>query len=65
MLTERSDSAVPAVPPPLNKRRTHWVEPEVVVEVEFLNWTDDHRLRNPVFRGVRTDKRVDEARGDG
>jgi bifunctional non-homologous end joining protein LigD len=42
-----------------------WVEPEVVVEVEFASWTGDGRLRHPVFHGVRTDKRVDEARGDG
>jgi bifunctional non-homologous end joining protein LigD len=64
MLSERTDAPVPGVPPPLNRRRTHWVEPEVVIEVEFLNWTDDGRLRNPVYRGVRTDKTVDEARGD-
>ena len=65
MLTERADPPVPGVPPPLNRRRLRWVQPEIVVEVEFLHWTDDHRLRNPVFRGVRTDKNVDEARGDG
>ncbi len=64
MLSEQADAAVPGVPPPLNKRRTHWVDPQVVVEVEFLHWTDDRRLRNPVFRGMRADKRVDEARGD-
>ncbi|HKC29379.1 MAG TPA: hypothetical protein VKB75_15300 [Jatrophihabitans sp.] len=41
------------------------MRPEVVVEVEFSAWTEDGRLRQPVFRGVRTDKSVDEARGDG
>jgi bifunctional non-homologous end joining protein LigD len=64
-------SDVPACPlpetPPASPggRIVHWVEPAVVVEIEFANWTDDRRLRHPVFRGIRTDKRPDEARGDG
>jgi bifunctional non-homologous end joining protein LigD len=65
MLTERADPAVPGIPAPTTDRRVRWVEPEVVVEVEFASWTGDGRLRHPVFHGVRTDKRVDEARGDG
>ena len=64
-LTERSTPAVADVPPPVRGRRLRWVEPELVVEVEFAAWTADRRLRQPVFRGVRTDKRVDEARRDG
>jgi bifunctional non-homologous end joining protein LigD len=65
MLTERADPPVAAVPPPIRGRRLRWVEPHLVVEVEFTAWTDDGRLRHPVFRGIRTDKRLDEARGDG
>jgi bifunctional non-homologous end joining protein LigD len=65
MLTERPDPPVPDVPPPIRGRRLRWVQPAVVVQVEFLMWTEDRRLRAPVFRGVRTDKTVDEARGDG
>ena len=64
MLIARDDPAVDGVPSPINRRRLHWVEPEVVVEIEFLNWTDDGRLRNPVFRGIRADKEISEARGD-
>jgi bifunctional non-homologous end joining protein LigD len=64
MLTERADSPVRPAPPPTSGRRLRWVEPEVVVEVEFAAWTGDRRLRQPVFRGLRADKRVDEARGD-
>jgi bifunctional non-homologous end joining protein LigD len=64
-LTERSTPAVADVPAPMRGRRLRWVEPELVVEVEFAAWTGDGRLRQPVFRGVRQDKRVDEARGDG
>jgi bifunctional non-homologous end joining protein LigD len=66
MLTERADPPVRGVPPPtMRARRLRWVEPQLVVEVEFHMWTDDGRLRAPVFRGIRTDKTVDEATGDG
>jgi bifunctional non-homologous end joining protein LigD len=33
-----------------------WVDPELVGEVEFRNWTPDRRLRAPSWRGLRTDK---------
>jgi bifunctional non-homologous end joining protein LigD len=36
---------------------THWVEPRVVVEVKFNEWTADGRLRQPVFLGIRDDKK--------
>lgn len=32
--------------------RKTWVEPEMVVAVEFKEWTRDDRLRAPVFKGV-------------
>jgi bifunctional non-homologous end joining protein LigD len=65
MLTERRDPPLAGVPPPMRGRRLRWVEPTLVVDVRFQNWTDDARLRAPVFRGIRTDKSPDEARGDG
>jgi bifunctional non-homologous end joining protein LigD len=34
----------------------HWVRPSVVVEVKFIEWTGDGRLRQPIFLGVRDDK---------
>jgi bifunctional non-homologous end joining protein LigD len=64
MLTERPDPPVADVPPPIRGRRLRWVEPAVVVDVQFQMWTDDGRLRAPVFRGIRTDKSVDDAQGD-
>ncbi len=33
-----------------------FVEPVLVVEVEFREWTPDGRLRHPVYKGVRGDK---------
>ena len=40
--------------PPLH-RPTTWLEPEVVVEVTFSDWTPDGMLRAPVFLRVRDD----------
>jgi bifunctional non-homologous end joining protein LigD len=37
-----------------------WVEPELVVEVRYKEWTGEGLLRHPVFLRVREDKRVDE-----
>jgi bifunctional non-homologous end joining protein LigD len=33
-----------------------FVEPELVAEVEFTEWTSQGMLRHPSFRGLRTDK---------
>lgn len=35
----------------------HWVEPRLVGEVAFSEWTADGRLRHPSFQGLRRDKR--------
>jgi bifunctional non-homologous end joining protein LigD len=43
-----------AVPP--GRRGAVWVEPEVVVEVEFTEWTDEGTLRHPSYKGQRNDK---------
>jgi bifunctional non-homologous end joining protein LigD len=37
-------------------RGARWVEPEVVGEVSFRNWTSDGRMRHPSWRGLRLDK---------
>ncbi|WP_295879049.1 non-homologous end-joining DNA ligase [uncultured Thiohalocapsa sp.] len=34
----------------------HWVDPELVGEVAFTEWTRDGRLRHPRFLGLRRDK---------
>ena len=38
----------------------HWVEPELVVEVGFQNWTSAGILRAPRYRGLRDDKDASE-----
>jgi bifunctional non-homologous end joining protein LigD len=39
-------------------RRAHWVQPVLVAEVSFAEWTDDGTLRHPSFLGLRPDKRA-------
>lgn len=38
------------------RRGVTWVQPELVAEVEFTEWTSDGRLRHPSFMGLREDK---------
>ena len=40
---------------PQMARGVTWVRPEVVCEVKFASWTEDGRLRAPVFIGLRPD----------
>lgn len=37
-------------------RTAHWVQPEVVVQVAFIEWTRHGKLRHPRLLGVRFDK---------
>ncbi|MFL5577657.1 MAG: non-homologous end-joining DNA ligase [Gemmatimonadaceae bacterium] len=50
----------PFAEPPRTNERAHWVTPRIVVEVKFSEWTSDGRLRQPIFLGVRDDKRAEE-----
>lgn len=38
-------------------RNIHWVKPNVVIEVEFKEWTKENILRQASFKGVRLDKK--------
>jgi ATP-dependent DNA ligase len=38
----------------------HWVRPEIVVQVAFIEWTVHGKLRHPRLLGVRDDKRARE-----
>jgi bifunctional non-homologous end joining protein LigD len=41
-------------------RGVHWVEPELVAEIAYTEWTGDGRLRHPVYLGLREDKAAAE-----
>jgi len=40
----------------LPRSRVHWVEPRLVGQVGFSEWTTDGQLRHPRFQGLRNDK---------
>jgi ATP-dependent DNA ligase len=40
----------------LPRLRAHWVRPEIVVQVAFIEWTVHGKLRHPRLVGVRADK---------
>ena len=42
----------------LPRLRAHWVRPEIVVQVAFIEWTGHGKLRHPRLLGVRRDKRA-------
>jgi ATP-dependent DNA ligase len=40
----------------LPRVRAHWVRPEIVVQVSFIEWTVHGKLRHPRLVGIRYDK---------
>jgi bifunctional non-homologous end joining protein LigD len=52
---ERDDPPF-ADPGSIRERAVHWVEPELVAQVGFTEWTSAGRLRHPRFLGLRDDK---------
>jgi bifunctional non-homologous end joining protein LigD len=44
----------------LPRLRVHWVRPEVVVQVAFMEWTPYQKLRHPRLMGLRIDKAARE-----
>jgi bifunctional non-homologous end joining protein LigD len=44
----------------LPRLRAHWVRPEIVVQVAFIEWTVHGKLRHSRLLGVRTDKSARE-----
>jgi bifunctional non-homologous end joining protein LigD len=51
----RKSMAFRAVPT-AGRRGAQWVEPQLVAEIAYSNWTRDGVLRHPSFQGLRMDK---------
>ncbi len=68
-LTERLSARVrpdPVCPVPREAQKgSTWVEPELCVEVRFLEWTEEGLLRHPAFLRLREDKRPEECVKEG
>jgi DNA ligase D-like protein (predicted ligase) len=57
----QSLSALERPSPPFSRGRlprtgVHWVEPRLVAQIVFTEWTADGQLRHPRFQGLRRDK---------
>jgi bifunctional non-homologous end joining protein LigD len=59
---ETSPFPVPPKLPRVKKGDVVWVEPRLVVEVEFVEWTHDGHLRAPSYQGLRDDKPAEQVR---
>ncbi|HEX4217563.1 MAG TPA: non-homologous end-joining DNA ligase, partial [Acidimicrobiales bacterium] len=46
--------------PSAHRSGATWVEPKLVGEVQFTEWTKDGQIRHPSWRGLRPDKRPEE-----
>lgn len=44
----------------LKGRIPHWVNPKLICEVKFSEWTKTGIMRHPIYKGLRTDKDIDE-----
>lgn len=62
---ERDRVKSPPLADPPRLRGVRWVRPRLVAEVAFTEWTRDHRLRHPSYKGLREDKKPEEAVREG
>ena len=52
----------PFVDAPKTNEPVQWIKPKLVAEVKFSEWTTENRLRQPIFIGLREDKRPEDCR---
>jgi len=50
----------PAFLDPPRERKVHFLEPRLVAQIAYSEWTADKKLRQPVYLGLREDKRAEE-----
>jgi bifunctional non-homologous end joining protein LigD len=60
LLKARETKSSPFSAPIKTNEPAHWVKPELVAQVRFTEWTDDNKLRHPVYLGLRDDKKASD-----
>ncbi len=59
---ERANSPFKIPPIPRPNEKIIWLEPELIAEIKFADWTKDNLLRQASYKGLRTDKNPKEIR---
>ena len=65
LLKAREIAKSPFSTPIKSNEPSHWVRPDLVAQVKFTEWTDDGKLRHPVYLGLRDDKSAKEVIKEG
>jgi bifunctional non-homologous end joining protein LigD len=52
--------STPALVDPPRNRNVTFLKPQLVAQISYQEWTADQKLRQPVFLGLRDDKRPEE-----
>jgi bifunctional non-homologous end joining protein LigD len=62
VLSKLKTETSPFATPPKTNAPVTWIKPELVAEVSFQEWTDDGLMRQPIFLGLRHDKKPQDVR---
>ena len=60
LLQSLKSNKCPFVDEPPTNEPVQWVKPKLVAQVKFAEWTAERRLRQPIFLGLRQDKKPGE-----
>ncbi len=61
---KRIDPPFNNAPNPKSKEKITWLEPELVAEIKFAEWTKENLLRQASYKGIRTDKNPKDIRNE-
>ena len=60
LFAKRAAVSSPFSTPVTSNEKPHWLRPDLVCQVKFIEWTDEGLLRQPVYLGLRDDKNARE-----